>query len=125
MRRSVLVLAAALISLTPATGFSETLPSTSTQTQPAAKKPAAKKTAPLAADQYASETEAKQKCGTDTVVWLNLSSKVYHPAGAKDYGKTKRGAYMCQTNADRVGRSVRAPKAKTMEKAKPKPKDKT
>ncbi len=121
MRRSVLLLAAALITLTPAIAFSQTTPNTTTQTQPVAKKPAAKKTAPLAADQFASETEAKQKCGTDTVVWLNLSSKVYHSAGAKDYGKTKRGAYMCQANADRVGRAVKA-KAKTMEKAKPKDK---
>ncbi len=123
MRKSVLLLAAALITLTPGLVLSQ--PNTAPQTQPAAKKPAAKKAAPLAQDQYASETEAKQRCGTDTVVWLNLSSKVYHPSGAKSYGKTKRGAYMCQANADRVGRAVKAKaknNEKTNEKAKPKAK---
>jgi hypothetical protein len=123
MRRSVVLLAAALISLAPAIAFSQPSPGTTAQPPAVAKKPAAKKTAPpaLAADQFASETEAKQKCGTDTVVWLNISSKVYHSAGTKDYGKTKRGAYMCQANADRVGRAVKA-KAKANEKAKPKDK---
>ena len=122
MQPRVLLLAI-LVSLTPATVFSETSPSPSTQTQPVPKKPAAKKAVPLAADQYASETEAKQRCGTEMVVWLNLSSKIYHSAGTREYGKTKRGAYMCQTNADRVGRAVKGPKDQSKAKAKTKDKN--
>ena len=113
MRRSVLMLAAALLVAAPLTAVhSETAP-------PAAgtKKPAAKKAA-LAENQYASEGDAKSRCGADTVVWMNLSSKIYHAAGTRDYGKTKRGAYMCRTDADKSGRPV-----KGNTKAKPKPKD--
>jgi hypothetical protein len=41
-------------------------------------------------------------------VWVNLRSKVYHAAGSKTYGKTKRGAYMCEKEATAGG--FRAPK---------------
>lgn len=122
MRRSVLVLAAALVSLTPALVFSQTSPGTTTQAPSSAKKSATKSADPLPADQYASEAEAKQRCGTEAVVWMNLSSKVYHPAGSRVYGKTKRGAYMCQANADRAGRAAKASKGKAKEKAKEKAK---
>lgn len=60
-------------------------------------------TAPLGAGQYSSEAQAKIMCLTDTVVWVNLSSKIYHFSGHKDYGHTKSGAYMCQKNADAAG----------------------
>jgi hypothetical protein len=52
---------------------------------------------------YTSETQAKQACAADTVVWPNTSSKVLHPSGDKYYGHTKRGAYVCQTAAQNAG----------------------
>lgn len=56
------------------------------------------------ASQYHSEAEAKQACGTDTIVWMNTSgSKAWHVSGDKYYGHTKRGAYMCQQAAEQAG----------------------
>jgi hypothetical protein len=54
-------------------------------------------------NQFASEAQAKTHCATDTVVWANLSSKVYHFSGHRDYGNTKRGAYMCEGDATQQG----------------------
>jgi hypothetical protein len=51
------------------------------------------------AGQFATEAEAKSACIADTVVWANLKSMVYHFAGYKNYGNTKRGAYMCEKQA--------------------------
>jgi hypothetical protein len=51
------------------------------------------------AGEYANEAQAKAHCPGDTVVWANLSSKVYHFSGGKSYGATKRGAYMCEKEA--------------------------
>src|SRR5216684_2014892 len=59
--------------------------------------------AALPANQYSSEADAKAKCGTEMVAWVNLSTKVFHYAGYKDYGKTKRGAYMCKAEAEKGG----------------------
>jgi hypothetical protein len=42
---------------------------------------------------------AKAHCPTDTVVWANLKSKIYHFKGTKSYGTTKTGAYMCEKEA--------------------------
>jgi hypothetical protein len=53
----------------------------------------------LEAGLFADEASAKSRCPTDTVVWVNLPSKVYHFAGGKSYGTTKRGAYMCEKDA--------------------------
>jgi hypothetical protein len=55
------------------------------------------------ANQFASEAQAKGHCASDTVVWANLSSKVYHFSGHRDYGNTKRGAYMCEGDATQQG----------------------
>ena len=38
-----------------------------------------------------------------TVVWVNESSRIYHFAGTRDYGHTKRGAYMCEADAQAAG----------------------
>ena len=64
----------------------------------------------MKADQYKTEAEARQRCGMDQVVWVNPRSKVYHASDSKDYGKTKRGAYMCKAEAERA--KFRAPKAR-------------
>ncbi len=65
-------------------------------------------TTPTGANQFAAEGQAKAHCPSDTVVWANLSSKIYHFGGYKDYGHTKRGAYMCEKDATAQG--IRAAK---------------
>ena len=47
-------------------------------------------------------------CPSDTVVWVNTLSHVYHFAGASYhgrnyYGNTKEGAYMCEADARAAG----------------------
>lgn len=64
--------------------------------------------APVAANQFSTEAEAKGHCASDTVVWVNLHSKIYHYAGHKTYGKTKAGAYMCER--DTAAQGMRASK---------------
>lgn len=73
-------------------------------TTPAATAPAT----PSGANQYAAETQAKARCGSGTVVWVNLNSKIYHFSGHRDYGHTKSGAYMCEKDA--MGQGMRAAK---------------
>ena len=63
-----------------------------------------------AANEYKTEADAKKACGTDPVVWANLNTKALHPAGDQYYGKTKEGAYMCQSVAVKEG--MRMPKSK-------------
>ena len=99
------VLCFALIALTggtPAAGQQKT-PSTH---QAPSSAPAAK--TPAGSDQYAEESQAKAHCSSDTVVWVNRSSKIYHFHGYKDYGNTKNGAYMCEKEA--TAQSFRAAK---------------
>src|SRR5204863_7347612 len=57
----------------------------------------------MAAGQFSTEGDARAHCGGDTVVWVNTKSRVYHLTGSKDYGQTKRGAFMCRADADRAG----------------------
>ena len=61
-----------------------------------------------AGGQFKTEAEAKTSCPTDSVVWVNLRSKVYHTSDSKSYGKTKSGAYMCEKESTAAG--FRAPK---------------
>jgi hypothetical protein len=60
-------------------------------------------TAPSGVGQYRTEAEAKGRCPSDTVVWVNLKSRIYHFAGTKNYGNTKEGAYMCERAATAQG----------------------
>jgi hypothetical protein len=84
-------------------------PAQTTTAAPPAQQPAAPKgSATLEAGQFADEASAKARCPSDTVVWVNLPSKVYHFAGTKSYGTTKRGAYMCEKEA--IGGENRASK---------------
>jgi hypothetical protein len=86
-----------------------TKPATTGQPSPSAAAPqvpsAVEKTraAPAAANQFASEAEAKARCRTDTVVWVNLRTKVYHFGGTKRYGNTRTGAYMCEGETAAAG----------------------
>jgi hypothetical protein len=52
---------------------------------------------------FSTEQLAKQHCPSDTVVWLNLNTGVYHLKGEHLYGNTKNGAYVCQKEADKAG----------------------
>lgn len=69
--------------------------------------------ATLEAGEFADEASAKARCPSDTVVWVNLPSKVYHFAGTRSYGTTKRGAYMCEKDAiaaeDRASKTEKHP----------------
>lgn len=75
---------------------------------------APKSTAPTAAValtgtvQFSTEAQAKAHCPSDTVVWANTNSKIYHFNDNRNYGNTKSGAYMCE--ADAVATGIRAPK---------------
>jgi hypothetical protein len=58
---------------------------------------------PSGAGQFANETQAKATCPGDTVVWVNLRSKIYHFAGTHNYGNTKDGAYICERDTATQG----------------------
>jgi len=82
------------------------------KTSPAAAAPTAKSMAPApsttGANQFTTEAQTKARCPSDTIVWVNMSSKIYHFAGHKDYGNTKNGVYMCEK--DTAGAGARAAK---------------
>jgi hypothetical protein len=82
----------------PATNQPPAAPSSATSTT-ATRPPATTS----ASTQFPDEAAAKSHCPTDTVVWVNLSSKVYHLSGTPYYGNTKKGAYICQRDADVSG----------------------
>lgn len=84
---------------TPTRTTTPTTPSAPPATTAA--RPAA--TTPTGANQYSTEGQATLRCLTGTVVWANLNSKIYHFNGHKDYGNTKSGAYMCESDATSQG----------------------
>ena len=65
--------------------------------------------APTGAGQFGAEAEARARCPSDKVVWVNTASKVYHYQGTRYYARTRHGAFMCEADAraagDRVARS--------------------
>jgi len=56
--------------------------------------------------QFATVAEAKAHCPRDTVVWANTQSKIYHFPGSRTYGKTKKGAFMCESETATAGMRV-------------------
>jgi hypothetical protein len=52
---------------------------------------------------FPSEAQAQQHCPSETVVWLNLPSGVYHYKGERWYGRTNSGAFVCRGEADQAG----------------------
>jgi hypothetical protein len=94
---------------TPTLPPARSAPTTTTfNTRPPAVPPA-----PIAVGQYRTDAEAKGRCFSDTVVWVNLKSRIYHFAGTKNYGNTKEGAYMCEREAiaqgDRASKTEKHP----------------
>ena len=59
--------------------------------------------APTGAGEFATEQQARYRCPTGTIVWVNTKSRVYHFAGTSNYGNTKHGAYMCEQDAQAAG----------------------
>ena len=66
----------------------------------------------MQASQFSTEGDAKVHCSGQNIVWMNIRSKIYHYAGSRDYGHTKNGAYMCQTDADKMGRAAKNEKVR-------------
>ena len=79
-----------------------TAPTTTTTQPKKAPTPSATAT-PTGANQFATEGQAKARCPAGIVVWVNLKSKIFHFAGSKDYGNTKKGAYICESDATASG----------------------
>jgi hypothetical protein len=52
---------------------------------------------------YVSPDAAQAHCPSDTVVWLNTRTDVYHYQGERWYGNTKEGAYVCEREAEVAG----------------------
>jgi hypothetical protein len=52
---------------------------------------------------FRTERDAQAHCPSDTVVWLNTNSGIYHEKGTRWYGNTRSGGYMCRRTADASG----------------------
>jgi len=52
---------------------------------------------------FQNEQQAQKHCPQDTVVWLNLSSGIYHFRGQRWYANTNNGAFVCEREADLAG----------------------
>ena len=87
-------------------------PQSTTAAQPkseATAAPASREPTPsLVSGQFTTESEAKTHCPSDTVVWANTRSRIYHYASSRIYGHTKMGAYMCEKETAAAG--IRAAK---------------
>ena len=67
--------------------------------------PAATSGAPATprAGEYTTELAARARCPSDTIVWANTPSRIYHYSGTRYYASTRRGAYMCEADARAAG----------------------
>jgi hypothetical protein len=56
---------------------------------------------------FPSEVQAQQHCPSETVVWLNLPSGVYHYKGERWYGRTNNGAFGAEARPTKVAIELR------------------
>jgi hypothetical protein len=54
-------------------------------------------------EKFNSESQARQHCPSDVVVWLNLPTMIWHTRGERWYGATKNGAFVCRQEAAAEG----------------------
>lgn len=92
MRRAILVAILLAGLLLPAAVIPSSI---TTQTQIAA--------AAQSLQLFGTPQAAQKHCPTDTVVWLNTRTGVYHYAGQRWYGNTEYGAYVCEREAIAAG----------------------
>jgi hypothetical protein len=57
----------------------------------------------LGLETFTSESQAQQHCPADTVVWLNLPTKIWHYKGERWYARTKSGTFACEKEAAASG----------------------
>ena len=96
----------ATVSLAPASFAAAATATVTTTTSTMAAKPAAKVVAKVATPdpkRFSTEAAAQATCATDTIVWANTKSKIFHLKGTSTYGKGKNGVYMCQADATTEG----------------------
>jgi hypothetical protein len=53
--------------------------------------------------EFTTELQARAHCPSDTVVWVNTPTRIYHYSGTRYYGHTRRGVYMCEADARAAG----------------------
>jgi hypothetical protein len=49
---------------------------------------------------FSNEVDAQKNCPSDTVVWLNVPSGIYHLKGRPFYNQTANGAFICRKDGD-------------------------
>jgi hypothetical protein len=49
------------------------------------------------------ERQARIQCPSDTVVWVNKRSHIYHFTGTRYYANTKLGSFECESDARAAG----------------------
>jgi len=54
-------------------------------------------------EKFSSEAQAQRHCPSETVVWLNLPSMIWHYKGQRWYGNTRHGAFVCVREAAASG----------------------
>jgi hypothetical protein len=52
---------------------------------------------------FTAEAQAQRHCPTDTVIWLNLPTMIWHYKGQRWYAATKHGAFACEKEAAASG----------------------
>ncbi|HLY54513.1 MAG TPA: hypothetical protein VKS60_03080 [Stellaceae bacterium] len=45
--------------------------------------------------QFDALADAQKHCPGDTIVWVNLYTKIYHDSNSKMFGKSSNGKYAC------------------------------
>src|SRR5215467_7962539 len=75
-------------------------PAARAQSQSAARYPAGSGYPAPTLTLFQNEQQAQKHCPHDTVVWLNLSSAIYHFKGQRWCANTHNGAFVCEKEAD-------------------------